>query len=425
MIIEDNRLKKYFIVSPIGLSLVAYFVFLIAMFFPKEIYEELLQEPDLMFLDQKTHFFVLSVIGSFIIGVSILKEKDLPLITINTQLIQSTNLILIPLFFAIILNLVSVMIFLKNNPWMLTGWLSDSALVKDELNSTDGLSEALPVLFGVCWWSARNLILREAVFGTKEIYIRLALSIAILFAMLTAMMKAARYDLIPGVLGFLLVIFFYKNRLSSSETTSMFRDFSKILLFASILFILLSLLRGIDNFLDLVANIMGYTLTSYNRLTGILNGTLKFHFSGTGTYAFRFFTHIPVLESIFNISSLLNMPDSEVVWKSEFIAVDLSGLRRDFIWASSFGYVFDDIGMWVYLYFFIYGLIMSKLWNGFLKGTVFSVVIYPWFLFCVLFWFGSNFIVYPRLVTFFGLAFLLAVYEQLIILFNEHKIKTF
>jgi hypothetical protein len=155
-------------------------------------------------------------------------------------------------------------------------------------------------------------------------------------------------------------------------------------------------------------------------MTAVIKGELVYPMGGTGVYAFRFLGHIPLFESIFHITDLLNMPTSHIAWESEFSAVGATRLQRGYIWSSALGYVFADIGWWIVLYFFCYGFVMAKLWRGFLKGTAFSVCLYPWFAYSVLFWFGDIFVVYTKFLTFLGTGVLLHFYEKFILSSNNN-----
>ena len=56
------------IVSPMGLAMLAFLLFLLAWLFPPDIYSEYMQERDLMFLDPRAMLFFLLCIGGFWLG---------------------------------------------------------------------------------------------------------------------------------------------------------------------------------------------------------------------------------------------------------------------------------------------------------------------------------------------------------------------
>jgi hypothetical protein len=65
------------------------------------------------------------------------------------------------------------------------------------------------------------------------------------------------------------------------------------------------------------------------------------------------------------------------------------------------------------------GGIAGVFWLAIRKGSTFGIVMYPWLAFTVLFWFGSNFVAYPRVITFLITGAFLTGYEYVIISFNK------
>lgn len=180
------------------------------------------------------------------------------------------------------------------------------------------------------------------------------------------------------------------------------------------LFAILSYLRGNKDVARLVQSIAGYTVASYNRLAFLLQGNLTYPYAGSGVYAFRFLTHVPLLHRWIDVGDILGMPDKLAVWFSEFPAVYWAGLNPSYIWSSAFGYVYSDIRFGIFPYFFVIGFVSAALWRQIIQGRTIGVVLYPWFAFSVLFWMGDNFLVYTQFITFTGTALLLASYEHLI-----------
>src|SRR5436305_8555481 len=57
------------IVSPYGLAMMSYLLFLFAWLFPPGLYTWYIGEPDLMFLDPKTFVYFSSCVAAFLMGV--------------------------------------------------------------------------------------------------------------------------------------------------------------------------------------------------------------------------------------------------------------------------------------------------------------------------------------------------------------------
>jgi hypothetical protein len=322
---------------------------------------------------------------------------------------------MVPLLAAVAVNIISVSILLKNNPGLMLGWLQDAKEIRRDMDMSSGLAEALPLLFGICWWAMWRLLEREKELGKVDWVLRVVLGASFLFALFTALIKVARYDLMPGFFGFILVYVVFKYRNAQMSLKKYVQSLGWTLLAIVGLFILFSWLRGDSEYGELLESILGYTSASYNRLPALLEGSLDFPYGGSGTYAFRFLSHIPLLDRVVDVGDFFGMPSSVTVWLSEFSAVHRVGLDGRFIWLSAFGYVYSDLGWFVLPYFMVIGMLSARLWWSILDGKIFGIVLYPWFAFTILFWFGSNFLVYPRLITLTMAALLLSIYEYLLI----------
>jgi hypothetical protein len=62
---------------------------------------------------------------------------------------------------------------------------------------------------------------------------------------------------------------------------------------------------------------------------------------------------------------------------------------------------------------FVYGLMYGCVWRSVKMGKVFGVVLYPWFAFCILNWFGTNSLLDNKILIFFLTFLLLGAYERL------------
>ena len=398
--------------SPIGLALFSFGIFFSSTIIPPSAYEFIMREPDRIFLNPAAFLFVAVCILSFSAGTLIASRLRFGRHRPSGYFLSRTAII-IPVALASLVNLLSVSILLRNNPSLMTAWLFEASAFKNSLDTTAGLTEALPLLFAVSWWSFWRLLEKEHVTERRDWPLRLMVGLAFMIAVATSVMKVARYDLLPGVLGFILIYAIFKFANSSLPL----RRYVVLLIQAGILvsglFVALSYLRGAETPSDLVNNILGYTLASYNRLAFVLSGDITFPYGGTGTYALRFLDHIPLLGRWIDPGLALGIPSSETVWLSEFPAVFQAGLDGRYIWASSFGYLYLDIGFFCFIYFLIIGMLMGFSWKSMIIGRPSGIILYPWFAFSVLFWFGSNFLVYPRLITLTVTALLFSIYEPL------------
>ena len=90
----------------------------------------------------------------------------------------------------------------------------------------------------------------------------------------------------------------------------------------------------------------------------------------------------------------------------------MSGLSSYYIWATAFGYVFIDLGNWVFLYFFLFGALSAWGWREFWQGKTLGITLYPYIVFCIAFMVGDNFIAYRGIVTLVIVSLALVAYER-------------
>lgn len=395
--------------SPIGLALISYVVFIGATVFPPSVYESVMAEPDWMFMNPSSFVFVTLCVLGFVTGVFTITATSIG--RSNTGSIPRLGRlpILIPLALAFTINLVSVLRIARNTPDLITGWLDNGAAAKHGLDITNALTQALPLLYAVCWWGLWQILRHEEINRRRNTGLRAALLFSFVAALGTAAVKVARYDLMPMIFGMAITYMVFKLR-SKRVRLSRYFMFVCVTTFCVVtVFVLFSWLRGSDSQSELANTALGYSIASYDRLAGILDGRINYPYGGTGTYVIRFLSNIPLL----NRWTDFGMPDGATVLRTEFVAVSASGLHGGYNWGSAFGYVYADVGWAAPLYFMLDGALSMWAWRRLKAGRAAGVLLYPWLAFSVLFWFGSNIVVYPQLVTFAGAAVLLSFYERL------------
>jgi hypothetical protein len=227
-------------------------------------------------------------------------------------------------------------------------------------------------------------------------------------------LSLSRGDLMPMFAG--IVILFLLRRLIDGKL-----GFLSTLKFAAFcagsmgaLFVSFSLLRGAGPD-ALIGDILGYTIAAYNRLAAVLDGRLRYPFSGRGLYISGFVAFNDTFNKIFHINQLFSWPDFDTVWRSEFAAVSSAGLDARLIWSGAFGYAFSDLKWASPLLLFIFGVVTGGAWRLLKLGRIYGVVLYPWCAFCVLFWFGTNYLLDPRAVVLLLVATALSLYEWLFV----------
>jgi hypothetical protein len=103
------------------------------------------------------------------------------------------------------------------------------------------------------------------------------------------------------------------------------------------------------------------------------------------------------------------------VWRSEFDAVAAAGLNGQLIWSGAFGYIFSDLGWFSPLLLYVYGLATGWTWRSQKLGRVLGAILYPWCGFCILYWFGTNYLLDPKAAVLILCVILISLYESLLL----------
>ena len=112
---------------------------------------------------------------------------------------------------------------------------------------------------------------------------------------------------------------------------------------------------------------------------------------------------------------MFGWPDKDADWRSQFNAVAAAGLNGDLIWSGAFGYIFSELKWLSPLLLIIYGLLTGWAWRALKLGRTVGILLYPWCAFCVLFWFGVNYLLDTQPVILLIDAIFLSFYELLFV----------
>src|ERR1017187_2089046 len=114
---HQDRLVRY-LISPYGLALASYAVFLAALFSPPRLYSSFMDEPNLMFLDPASVLFFTLCTARFLGGVWLIGAA-VPVTSFVDRPIQPkvnpTLFLILPLLLPLALTLVSGYLVLWNN----------------------------------------------------------------------------------------------------------------------------------------------------------------------------------------------------------------------------------------------------------------------------------------------------------------------
>ncbi len=418
MIAYFKRLTIRNIVSPYGLAILSYLVFLFAWAFPPGLYMQYVNEPDLMFLEPLTFIFFTLCLLAFLAGarasrffVSPARPSALGNVSVRSPLFY----LLPPLMFAALfagiylvkmggkINFVSLLAAQQGNAIKVAG-------ASGQL-SEGRWDEAVPLLTVVLWWSLfRALQLRLKGF-VKAVFIVVFL-LSVVLGVTIGVVTVNRVNLMPIVLGTIIVYFYPRTRIANTKVVRLALTAFLGSVTAVATFLFLSFLRGAMGLNLLITGLLGYTVVSYNRMAALLTGVMHFAYEGRCVYLSPFLLNDEKTNYLFHFAEHFGWPSGLTLWQTEFSSTSAAGLNPTFIWAGAFGYVYSDLGWFAPLYWVLVGVLAGCLWARFTSGRSVGLVLYPWMAFSILMWCGPNFIFRTNFVQYCEFAVILHVYDK-------------
>lgn len=393
------------LISPIGLSLAAIIPLIISLMIPASMYQSIVHEDNLMQGNLQLIGFYLSCIGVHILGC-LAVAKPVRRIRKNERGELKHNawvMIALPLIAALAIGSASLLLLIGNNPGAAVAILSGhGGSVRNSLDTSGALGGAQPFLGAVVWWSMmRYYTMRPALTpqGRRKVVALIAACVAV--GTLIAIFKVARYELMPLYLGIIIVRL---RQIGSGKSAWFFLSIGLLAVtFIVALFAVFSLVRG----QDVVVNLIGYGPTSFNHLAALLDGRLQY--VSTGNYTVSFLSEIPFLRRFIPAGPA---PESLLLFEREFQLTRASGLNGALIWVTSWGYYYVDLGVGVFLFAFILGILSQLSWNGFNRQNVFGLAIYPLFAVSIILWITSNFLTRKQTTVVVLTAVILWIWEK-------------
>jgi hypothetical protein len=417
MISHLKRLILGNLVSPYGLAVVSYSIFLFAWIFPPGLYTQYVEEQNLMFLDPLTFVFYTACVASFMLGVRAFSFCA-PALKPNKpgrKLYRSSLLyLLVPLFLGSVLACVRLIKLRAQVDFI--GLISSQQgnTLKQVLHSGT-LEDAqwsltLMVLTGVLWWASFRARQVQLVGVTRWVFACCFL-VALVIDIVACIAALDRTNLMPLVAGLAVISLFGRTQVKGFRLSKVLAIGLAFAVGVVALFLALSFVRGASAGNRLVSSFLGYTIVSYNRLTALLTGVMHYEYGGKGQYLFAYLSESRRLNSLTGLSRAFGWPDASELWLSEFASTVVAGLNSRYIWSGTFGYIYADLGWLSLLYLFANGLMAGYLWAKFKLGGTIGLVLYPWVAFCILFWLGWNPLFGGYFVTFSVTAVALVVYD--------------
>ena len=414
--------------SPVGMVAVAYLFCIASVMIPKDAYEAVMHEPNLMAGNGKLLFMYGMSCLAFLAGFFLMggNSRNQTLTAQYNQRrekqAQTQNRLyhLPPLLVVGVLNLFSMVLIFKNTPGLMGLIMSgDGDVAKQTIDTTGGLAGVQPLLIAMVWWSmGKHMVVFDNLRSPQARVSALAIGGSLLLAVMISVVKVARYEIIPLLVGS-LIVFLVMNAGRGKVNGR------KLLVVAGIagvavigIFMAFSLLRGNTSEFQMQRTLYGYGPASFNHLVAVLEGRLVFPYAGTGTYSFAWLSNAPFIYKIVNFQALLGLPDTAAVFQSEFDATERSGLARSFNWVTAFGYYYQDWGQWAYLFMAILGAFTCIFWKKAIKGETMGLVLYPFAAGSILLWFAFPVFTRPQLTTYLLAIVALTVYDML---FSQRK----
>jgi hypothetical protein len=405
------------LVSPPGIAAISFGIYLIAWAFPPKLYASIMQEPDYMFLDWRSMGLCSICIAAFLLGV---KASRLSIISAISRLFGVTLAgrslasaaqrqrlsprvqvrclpLVVPIAISALLGCITLIVIGIKTDNVALILAQQGQAIKDAVANRDNVDLSFwgkliplaPVHMAIIWWFAFRL--REAkIRGAAKHWMVVLLCFATLVAMGNSVIHAERVSLMPIMVGLFPIYVFTNPKVRAGKLSPILKPIGVGLGAIIGVFFLLSLLRGNVVTADSSQLLLGYTIASYNRLAVFLNGSLKFDYPGNIQDLCWFFSYNNYFNSVVPYAQFFNIPDPIVSWASDFGATGSAGLLSQYMYPTVFGYIFRDIGFWSPAYFTCQGLLVGWAWQSFRNGRVFGLMLYPWCVFSVLFWFGWN-----------------------------------
>jgi hypothetical protein len=323
--------------------------------------------------------------------------------------------LLIPLVPCVSLAALSTALLVRNNPLAIPILIAQQgSLLKPgndtSLNFTGSMNISILFVPGVLWWSVwRFNQLGAAWRGTLAV--RLVQLIAVVTVLIATSLMLSRHLVTVLATGMVLCYLIRKTFFKQLNWTRVGKTALVFLLGGVLAFFLVSSLKGALDLGTQLTDFIGYTVAAYNRLAALLHGTLHFEYSGRGIYFSSFLSFNNLFNRIVPIRAVLSYPDYFNWWDSSFAAVGRSGLQSSLIFCGAFGEIYIELGWLAPLYIFCYGLLYGLVWRWMIAGRLMGIILYPYFAYCILFWFSTNGLFDQDIVALISDALALAVYE--------------
>lgn len=389
-------------ISPNYFLLYSFLLCIICTLVPPDLYEELIRERSFMFFNYKLYLFLAICFLFMWIGIQlgckiqINKIKFFKRTNITIYNLKMHNLYLFVLTSSTcILTLNYLVRLIIQSPDIIAFLLlSRGDIIKNQVrwylmeNSMYGI---IPLAVGYCWWLFSEYLQRHNTYLRRNLLLNLIVVVSILLFVLT--ITVSRFMLLPLFFG--LALIFFRKLITSKKSIMTFLSFAFFFsLFLLVGFTLFSLLRFSyhDFTYLLLRDIIGYGSAGMNRMAAILDNRFD-------DIVYRF---IPTLyrnqfQPLFTMPFInrLIQDSTDISISSQLDTFDMvyeAGLNSDYNWLTLFGGLWLSFGVFSFIYLIFLGIFFAFSWQLFIADSIFGVLTYPWFCFCIMFCCCANFI---------------------------------
>ena len=397
-----------FIITPKFLVIYQIILLLVAIFFPKDIYEYYVGENDYMFFNvyllmvgilMIVFFYIGLIFGKIFFNIISTSNNKENFININKKPVY---FVLFPLISMMILVMLYIIIFIKQNHQFFNLYVFGT--VYKQSIKANLFYYSTYMLIGVILWSIiKSDYIRNH--KIKKILKRLII-LGIFEVLIVSLLMQARFILMPFLIALFMIFIYKKHNI----------NFKYLLIFIFLfLFILLitAYFRSSNNedvVFSIIKQLIGYTIASYNRFALIIEGELHYTYSYTYYYLFPALNYIPLLHNVF--SNFYGVSDS-IIWNSEFISVWNSGLEGYYIWSTLYGYIFDSIGWFSLIYLFFLGFLTQFFFELFKRKSTIGIVFYSLIYASFILVFVGNIFFLSQFIAYLYVVILLILWESL------------
>jgi hypothetical protein len=406
------------LVSPYGLAGISFLIFLFSWLFPPYIYSSVMREKDLLFFSLPTLGFYILCVLAFTIGVWISYPQEIPLsVPKLSARIPPVIFLVLPVLFGLLSVARALQQTFKQTPNLLlliAAQQASSLKGANTLVTEDQLASAAPVLAGLSWWVIWRFW-QLGLKGWRSQIVRFVILVTVLAVVASSVVLVSRNLIMETVAGLGILYVLHREAEGRLSVAFAFRMGSIFFVGIALLFGVFSFIRGTSSLDSQLELLLGYSSASYNRLAALGEGSLHYPFAGHGLYLSSFLSFNKTLHRLIPLDQMFHWPGFFEEWTSEFGAVERSGLNGSMVFLSAFGFIFCDLGWLSPLWLLMYGLFYGVVWRVMRRSSVLGIVLYPFFGFCVLFWFGTNLLLDSALIPILKYGIILFFYEKLLI----------